>query len=70
MVTKRLIPLGRMCTIEEIGEAVSFLGSDRAQMITGQMLAVDGGLMTGFGEDLRPIVRKRMADAQAAKAHA
>jgi NAD(P)-dependent dehydrogenase (short-subunit alcohol dehydrogenase family) len=69
MVTKRLIPLGRMCTIDEIGEAVSFLASDRAQMITGQMLAVDGGLMTGFGEDLRPIVRKRMADAQGAKDH-
>mgnify|MGYP001764967369 CR=1 FL=1 len=68
MVSKRLIPLGRMCTIEEIGEAVSFLASDRAAMITGQMLAVDGGLMTGFGEDLRPIVRKRMAEAQAAKA--
>lgn len=70
MVRRRLIPLGRMCTIEEIGEAVSFLASDRAQMITGQMLAVDGGLMTGFGEDLRPIVRKRMAEAQAAKARA
>jgi len=69
MVTRRLIPLGRMCTIEEIGEAVSFLASDRAQMITGQMLAVDGGLMTGFGEDLRPIVRKRMAEAQAARDH-
>ena len=69
-VVKRLIPLGRMDTIEEIGEAVSFLGSDRAAMITGQMLAVDGGLMTGFGEDLRPIVRKRMAEAKAAKAHA
>jgi NAD(P)-dependent dehydrogenase (short-subunit alcohol dehydrogenase family) len=65
LVTKRLIPLGRMCTVEEIGEAVSFLASDRAQMITGQMLAVDGGLLTGFGEDLRPIVRKRMAEAQA-----
>lgn len=68
MVAKRLIPLGRMCAIEEIGEAVSFLSSDRAAMITGQMLAVDGGLMTGFGEDLRPIVRKRMAEAKAAKA--
>jgi len=68
MVSKRLIPLGRMCSIDEIGEAVSFLASDRAQMITGQMLAVDGGLMTGFGEDLRPLVRKRMAEAQAAKA--
>jgi NAD(P)-dependent dehydrogenase (short-subunit alcohol dehydrogenase family) len=66
-VAKRLIPLGRMCSIEEIGEAVSFLASDRAQMITGQMLAVDGGLLTGFGEDLRPMVRKRMAEAQAAK---
>lgn len=69
-VVKRLIPLGRMDTIEEIGEAVSFLASDRAKMITGQMLAVDGGLTTGFGEDLRPIVRKRMDEAKAAKAHA
>jgi NAD(P)-dependent dehydrogenase (short-subunit alcohol dehydrogenase family) len=68
-VDKRLIPLGRMCTIEEIGEAVSFLSSDRAQMISGQMLAVDGALLTGFGEDLRPIVRKRMAEAKAAKSH-
>ena len=64
MVTKRLIPLGRMCTIQEIGEAVSFLASDRADMITGQMLAVDGGLLTGFGEDLRAIVRKRMEEEQ------
>jgi len=62
-VVKRLIPLGRMDTIDEIGEAVSFLASNRAAMITGQMLAVDGGLMTGFGEDLRPLVRKRMAEA-------
>jgi NAD(P)-dependent dehydrogenase (short-subunit alcohol dehydrogenase family) len=69
MVAKRLIPLGRMCSIEEIGEAVSFLASDRAQMITGQMLAVDGGLLTGFGEDLRPMVRKRMAEAQAKSSH-
>jgi NAD(P)-dependent dehydrogenase (short-subunit alcohol dehydrogenase family) len=68
MVSKRLIPLGRMCTIDEIGEAVSFLASDRAAMITGQMLAVDGGLLTGFGEDLRPIVRKRMEEMQAAHA--
>jgi NAD(P)-dependent dehydrogenase (short-subunit alcohol dehydrogenase family) len=67
-VIKRLIPLGRMDTLEEIGEAVSFLASDRAAMITGQMLAVDGGLMTGFGEDLRPLVRKRMAEAKAAQA--
>ena len=46
--------------------AVSLLASDRA--ISGQMLTVDGGLLTGFGEDLRPVVRKRMAEAQAAGA--
>ena len=60
MLAARLIPLGRMCTPEEIGEAAAFLASDRANMITGQLLAVDGGLLTGFGEDLRATVRKRM----------
>jgi NAD(P)-dependent dehydrogenase (short-subunit alcohol dehydrogenase family) len=65
-MTKRLVPLGRYSTIEEIGEAVSFLASDRASMITGQMLPVDGGLLTGYGEDLRAVVRKRMADMKAA----
>ncbi len=62
MVTKRLIPMGRWCTIDEIGQAAIFLGSDRSDMITGQTLAVDGGVLTGFGEDLRPIIRQRMAD--------
>jgi NAD(P)-dependent dehydrogenase (short-subunit alcohol dehydrogenase family) len=69
MTVKRLIPLGRFTTIEEIGEAVSFLASDRAATITGQMLAVDGGLLTGFGEDLRAVVRKRMEAMKAAGKH-
>jgi NAD(P)-dependent dehydrogenase (short-subunit alcohol dehydrogenase family) len=60
LVRTRLVPLGRPCTIEEIGECVSFLASDRAAMITGQMVAVDGGILTGYGEDLRPILRGRM----------
>ena len=68
-VTKRLVPLGRFTTMEEIGEAVSFLASDRAAMITGQMLAVDGGLLTGYGEDLRAVVRKRMAEMKAGGKH-
>ncbi len=68
-VEERLIPLGRMCTIGEIGESVSFLASNRADMITGQLLAVDGGLLTGFGEDLRAVVRKRMEDVKAASKH-
>ncbi len=66
---KRLVPLGRFTTMEEIGEAVSFLASDRAAMITGQMLAVDGGLLTGFGEDLRAVVRGRMEAMKAGGKH-
>ncbi len=66
MTIKRLVPLGRFTTIEEIGETVSFLASDRAAMITGQMIAVDGGLLTGFGEDLRAVVRKRMEELRTA----
>jgi 3-oxoacyl-[acyl-carrier protein] reductase/2-hydroxycyclohexanecarboxyl-CoA dehydrogenase len=69
-LTRRLVPLGRFCTIEEIGEAVSFLSSERANMITGQLLAVDGGVLTGYGEDLRAVVRQRMEEAQAGRAHA
>ncbi len=69
MTLKRLVPLGRFTTMEEIGEAVSFLASDRAATITGQMLAVDGGLLTGFGEDLRPVVRKRMEAMKAGGRH-
>ena len=64
MTLKRLVPLGRYTTIGEIGEAVSFLASDRAATITGQMLAVDGGLLTGFGEDFRAVVRKRMEEME------
>jgi len=64
-IAKRVIPLGRFCKIEEIGEAASFLASERANMITGQLLAVDGGVLTGYGEDLRAVLRQRMEEAQA-----
>ncbi len=38
-------PLGRFGTTEEIASAVAFLVSDEAAFITGQVLAVDGGLV-------------------------
>jgi len=38
------VPLGRMGQPDEIAAAVSYLCSDRAAYITGQVLAVDGGL--------------------------
>jgi 3-oxoacyl-[acyl-carrier protein] reductase len=38
-------PLGRFGTTEEVADAVAFLASDEAGYITGQILAVDGGLV-------------------------
>ena len=67
MVIKRLVPLGRFCNLDDIAAAAIFLASDKSDMITGQLLAVDGGVLTGFGEDLRPIVRKRMEEEKKKK---
>jgi len=40
------IPLGRFGTPEEVGDLVLFLASDAAKYITGQVIAVDGGMTT------------------------
>jgi NAD(P)-dependent dehydrogenase (short-subunit alcohol dehydrogenase family) len=64
MMVKRVIPLGRFCTPEDIASAAVYLASDGAELVTGQALVVDGGVMMGYGEDLRPIMRRRMEDEQ------
>ena len=38
------IPLKRMGTAREVADAVAFLASDKASYITGQVLAVNGGM--------------------------
>jgi 3-oxoacyl-[acyl-carrier protein] reductase len=40
------IPLGRIGTAEDVAGAVCFLASDEASYITGQVLAVNGGMYT------------------------
>ena len=40
------IPLGRVGTPEDVAGAVCFLASDEASYITGQVLAVNGGMYT------------------------
>jgi NAD(P)-dependent dehydrogenase (short-subunit alcohol dehydrogenase family) len=38
------VPLGRLPTVEDVGNAVAFLASDKASSITGTSLTIDGGV--------------------------
>lgn len=40
------IPLGRFGTVEDVANAIAFLVSDEASYITGQVLQIDGGMVT------------------------
>jgi enoyl-[acyl-carrier-protein] reductase (NADH) len=37
-------PFGRPATVEEVADVVVFLCSDRASIITGELIHLDGGL--------------------------
>jgi 3-oxoacyl-[acyl-carrier protein] reductase len=43
----RRIPLGRLGKVEEVGDVVAFLASERASYITGTVIPVDGGIVQG-----------------------
>jgi len=38
------VPLGRMATVSDVANLVTFLASDKASYITGQNVILDGGL--------------------------
>ena len=42
------VPMGRVGTLDEIGDAVAFLVSPRAGYITGMNLRIDGGMWPGL----------------------
>lgn len=49
---RRMHPLGRFATADDIAAAVAFLASDEAAFITGHALVVDGGFTAGRPEDI------------------
>ncbi|HWN57931.1 MAG TPA: SDR family oxidoreductase [Methylomirabilota bacterium] len=46
-VVRQLVPLGREQTTADIGRTVAWLCSDKAINVTGQVIAVDGGITLG-----------------------
>lgn len=61
---RRVTPLGRMGTAEEIADAIAFLCSPQASFITGQNLAVDGGLSLHWQESLARLVAEPKPSAR------
>jgi NAD(P)-dependent dehydrogenase (short-subunit alcohol dehydrogenase family) len=53
------VPFGRWITPDDLAEAVLFLVSDRAAMITGVVLDVDGGQLLGVASDYKEDLRRR-----------
>jgi NAD(P)-dependent dehydrogenase (short-subunit alcohol dehydrogenase family) len=41
------VPMGRLGHVDEIADVITFLASDRARFITGQIIAVNGGKTAG-----------------------
>jgi NAD(P)-dependent dehydrogenase (short-subunit alcohol dehydrogenase family) len=54
-------PIQRQGTTDDIAEAAMFFASDRSSYVTGQVMCVDGGMLTGnpaSGGELKEIVSR------------
>jgi NAD(P)-dependent dehydrogenase (short-subunit alcohol dehydrogenase family) len=58
----KVVPLGRAGRPSDIAEAVLFFASDGASHVTGQTLAVDGGLTAITGFDIGTVVAEALND--------
>jgi NAD(P)-dependent dehydrogenase (short-subunit alcohol dehydrogenase family) len=57
-----ITPLGRSGRPEEIGEAVLYFSADTGAWVTGQVLAVDGGMVIPEGVSFEKLCRKIYGD--------
>ncbi len=58
-----ITPLGRPGQAEEIGDAVVYFAEDSGAWVTGQVLAVDGGMALPEGVSFEKLCRKIYGDA-------
>jgi NAD(P)-dependent dehydrogenase (short-subunit alcohol dehydrogenase family) len=49
---RRIIPAGRMCTIDEVGRFVSLLADDRCEWMNGAMIDFSGGMTISLLDDI------------------
>jgi NAD(P)-dependent dehydrogenase (short-subunit alcohol dehydrogenase family) len=57
-----ITPLGRSGRAEEIGDAVAYFSAESGAWVTGQVLAVDGGMMLPEGVSFEKLCRKLYGD--------
>ena len=43
---KKLVPMGRFGSADEVADLVAFLASDKAAYITGEVISINGGIYT------------------------
>jgi len=63
----RAIPMGRVGEADEVADVVAFLASDDARYVTGQSLAIDGGLTSHTGQPNFTRIFREMIAAQKAR---